>query len=72
MSHHVSFTLPDGRRAVANWDDPIVKNMRAARGDSPNSSDLAAIGTWLDNHADQSAACQAAMSLQATCGHEER
>jgi len=61
----VYFTLPDGRKACANWDDePVVSIMRRSRGDDRKPADVEAISQWLDKHAEQSAACGGG-----TCGH---
>jgi len=65
MPWHVYTRLPDGRTAVADHRDPIVRIMRRMRRDSPNSNDLAALQIWMDKNAEQSEQCKAG-----TCGHD--
>ena len=64
MSHHVAVMLPDGRNAVANYDDPIVKVMRRIHMDSIDpkktvkDEDNQAVSEWLEANSAQSALCR--------------
>ena len=66
MPWHVHATLPDGRKAVANHDDPIVAVMRRAKHKpEPGTREDAQLTAWLDAHAEQSYRCQTG-----TCSHD--
>ena len=56
MSHVVAVRLPDGRRAVADYRDPIVTvmrrvNKRLMAGQRGTDEDYRLIGAWLDRTA---------------------
>ena len=56
MSHVVAVRLPDGRHAVADYTDPIVKamrrvNRRLGEGTTGADEDYRLIGAWLDRTA---------------------
>jgi hypothetical protein len=69
-SWHVGVTLPDGRHAYANHDDPIVKIMRRINRSVADPKipvrpgDYVAVAAWLGRNAEQAAACEAG-----ECGH---
>jgi hypothetical protein len=55
---HQSFTLPDGRRATADYREPIAVVMQRATA-AAEPSDVAAIVAWAEANRHQIEACQA-------------
>lgn len=64
VSHHVIVRLPDGRLAVADYREPVVRAMReinrwamgGRKGPMPPDA-AAAVAAWLDKHGDEVKQC---------------
>ena len=69
-SHHIWCHLPNGPVVVADYREPVIRAMRRTNDlmvvwrKPPRPSDVAAILAWYQDHAVQSANCQAG-----SCGH---
>ncbi len=77
MPWHVSVRLPDGREAVADYQESeVIKPMRKinaalSEGRAPDPAAYEAIAGWLAGHREQSAACHAGLSPAGLpCGHD--
>jgi hypothetical protein len=76
MPWHIVIRLPDDRIACADYREPVAKpmhkiNAALSQGKRAAPALYDAVGTWLDQHPEQSAVCHAGLSPRGLpCGHD--